>query len=227
MNGKANAWSGALTRACRRGFSLILNLQTGADFGDPVGLRQRIAEMFAALERETRGAGVPVEQILSARFALTAFIDEAINRSDWPGRAAWSNRPLSLEYFNTNRAGDEFFDRLEALRARPEAHGDLLEVYHTCLALGFEGKYALADPRRLQELIEATARDVDRLRGSVGGLSPHWQAPEQAFERFRNEVPLWVFSAVLLAAVFVAFVVFRYLGTSQARDLAESLSRAL
>jgi type VI secretion system protein ImpK len=214
-------------RAARRGFSLIINLQSGHDFGDPEGLRRRIGEMFVAFESETRSAGVAAEDVLTARFALTAFVDEAVNRSDWSGKAAWANRPLSLEYFNTNRAGEEFFDRLEALRRRAEANPDLLEIYHTCLALGFEGKYALADPRQLQELIEATARDVERVRGRVGGLSPHWQAPEQAFARIRNEVPLPVFTAVFLGLVFVAYVVFRYLATTQASDVAESLRRAL
>ena len=219
MSGQA----GALARACRRGFSLILSLQGGRDYGEPDGLRRRIGEMFVALERETREAGVVAEDILTARFALTAFIDEVINRSDWSGRSAWSNRPLSLEYFNTNRAGEEFFDRLDAIRKRPDAHVDLLEIYLTCLTLGFEGKYALADPRQLQQLIESSARELEQVRGRPGALSPNWQPPPQTFEQLKNEVPLWVYTAGFLGVVFVAFVVLRYLSTSQAQDLAKKL----
>ena len=194
--------TGVLSRACRRGFSLILSLQGGRDYGDPDGLRRRIGEMFVALERETREAGVIAEDILTARFALTAFIDEVINRSDWSGRQTWSNRPLSLEYFNTNRAGDEFFDRLDAVRKRPETHTDLLEIYHTCLTLGFEGKFALADPRQLQQLIETSARELEQVRGRPGALSPHWKPPQQTFAQLKNEVPLWVFTSGFLGIVF-------------------------
>ncbi len=219
--------SGALTRASRRGFSLILNLLSGGEFGDPEGLRRRIGEMFVAFERDMREGGVSTEEILSARFALTAFIDEAIGRSEWVGKGSWANRPLSLEYFNTNRAGDEFFDRLKALKQRPEANPDLLEVYYTCMALGFEGMYALSDPRQLQQLLEATARDLERLRGRPADLSPHWQPPEQAFQQLKDEVPLWVFSAVFLGLVFVAFAVLRYLGTSDAQDIANGLTQAI
>src|SRR3990172_1843002 len=76
---------GALVHACRPAFSLILNLLSGGDFGHAPALRTTIGAVFTEMERRTRQAGIPAEEILSARFALTAFIDEAIARSDWPG----------------------------------------------------------------------------------------------------------------------------------------------
>lgn len=216
-----------LPRACRRAFSLILNLLAGGDFGDPEGLRKRIAEMFSSFERDAQDAGIRTEDIFSARFALTAFLDEAINRSDWQGKAVWANRPLSLEQFNTNRAGDEFFDRLDTIRQHPEASPDLLEIYYTCLTLGFEGKYALAEPGKFQQLIEATARDLERVRGRPGLLSPHALPPEQAFEQLKNDVPLWVVAGALAGIVFVIFIVLRVMATTQAQDAADDLIRLL
>jgi type VI secretion system protein ImpK len=212
-----------LTTACQPGFALIMGLLTGSEFGEPTQLRTRISDMFAEMERRTRLAGVSSEDILSARFALTAFIDEAINRSDWRGKTSWSQNPLSLEYFNTNNAGVEFFTNLEALRQRPDAKTDLLEIYYSCLALGFEGKYALSDPRQLQNLIETTARELERIRGRVQGLSPHWEPPEEAFKRLRNELPLWVAAGITAGVLFVIYLVFRFMASGHAEGVAARL----
>ena len=212
-----------LPRACQPGFALIMGLLTGSEFGEPAQLRARISDMFAEMERRTRLAGVLSEDILSARFALTAFIDETINRSDWRGKTIWAQNPLSLEYFNTNNAGVEFFTNLDALRQRPDAKTDLLEIYYTCLALGFEGKYALTDPRQLQNLIETTARELERIRGRVSGLSPHWEPPEEALKRMQNELPLWIVAAAALGAVFIVYLIFRFMASGHAEGIATRL----
>lgn len=212
-----------LPQACQPGFALIMGLLTGSEFGEPAQLRARIGDMFADMERRTRLAGVPSDDILSARFALTAFIDEVINRSDWRGKTAWAQNPLSLEYFNTNNAGVEFFTNFDSLRQRPDAKTDLLEVYYTCVALGFEGKFALSDPRQLQNLIETTARELERLRGRVAGLSPHWEPPEETLKRMRNEIPLWVVAGISVGLVFVIYLVFRFMASGHAEGIAARL----
>jgi type VI secretion system protein ImpK len=212
-----------LPQACQPGFALIMGLLTGSEFGEPTQLRTRIGDMFTEMERRTRLAGISSEDILSARFALTAFIDEAINRSDWRSKTVWAQNPLSLEYFNTNNAGVEFFANLDALRQRPDAKTDLLEVYYTCLALGFEGKYALTDPRQLQNLIETTARELERIRGRISGLSPHWEPPEETLKRMRNELPLWVVAGISSGLVFVVYLVFRFMASGHAEGIASRL----
>ncbi len=212
-----------LTQACQPGFALVLGLITGSSFGELPQLRTRIGEMFAEMERRTRVAGVTSEDILSARFALTAFIDEAINRSDWRGKGDWMRSPLSLEYFNTNNAGVEFFDNLETLRQRPDAHPDLIEVYYTCLALGFEGKYALTDPRQLQNLIETTARELERVKGRAAGLSPHWEPPEAPLLGAHRELSLWVVAGIAFGAIFVIYLIFRFLASGYADSVAARL----
>ncbi len=222
-NQQSRASQMTLPQACQPGFALVMGLLTGSEFGEPGQLRARIGDMFAEMERRTRLAGVSSEDILSARFALTAFIDEAINRSDWRGKTSWAQNPLSLEYFNTNNAGVEFFTNLDALRQRPDAKTDLLEVYYTCLALGFEGKYALTDPRQLQNLIETTARELERIRGRVPGLSPHWEPPEETLKRMRNELPLWVVAGVTVGVFFIVYLVFRFMASGHAESVAARL----
>ncbi|MEW5702027.1 MAG: type IVB secretion system protein IcmH/DotU [Candidatus Zixiibacteriota bacterium] len=218
--------SSPLSHLAQPAFSFILNILSGADLGDPGQLRANIGNVFAGMERRARETGIAAEDILTARFALTAFIDEAIARSDWSGRGIWAQNPLSLEYFSTNRAGTEFFDKLEALRLRPDATADLLEIYHTCLALGFEGKFALADPRQLQALTETSGRELARIHSVSADLSPHWEPPEQVFKQVRESLPLSVIAAGLVGIVFVFFLVLRFLGSGQATSIAAQL-RAL
>jgi len=212
-----------LPEACQPGFALVMGLLTGSEFGEPAQLRARIADMFAEMERRTRLAGISSEDILSARFALTAFIDEVINRSDWRGKPAWAQNPLSLEFFNTNNAGVEFFTNFDALRQRPDAKTDLLEVYYTCVALGFEGKYAISDPRQLQNLIETTARELERIRGRASGLAPHWEPPEETLKRMGNELPLWVVAGISVGAIFVVYLIFRFMASGHAEGIAARL----
>ncbi len=217
--------SATLSKVCERAFSLILTLVQGRDFGDVQQLRANVASMFAGIERDARMASIATEDILSARFALTAFIDEAIARSDWFGKRDWAQRPLALEYFSTNNAGDEFFSRLDELRLRAEARVGVLEVYYTCLALGFEGKYALVDPRQLRSLIEALGRDIERIRGRVIDLSPHWAPPDELLERVKKELPWWAVTLACMVVLFLIFVVLNYLSHSNADDAVRSLSR--
>lgn len=214
-----------LSKACERAFSLILTLVQGRDFGDVQQLRANTGAMFAAIERDAHAAAVTTEDILSARFALTAFIDEAIARSDWFGKRDWAQRPLALEYFSTNNAGDEFFSRLDELRLRPEARVGVLEVYYTCLALGFEGKFALVDPRQLRALIESLGRDIERIRGRVIDLSPHWAPPDELLDRVKKELPWWVVTLACMLVLFLIFVVLNYLSHANADDAVQSLSR--
>ena len=76
--------------------------------------------------------------ILVALYAIVAFMDEQILRSQWSGRQQWMSQPLQLTYFNENTAGEGFFTRMQALEQRPnQAH--VLEIYYLCLALGFRG----------------------------------------------------------------------------------------
>lgn len=208
---------------CQRAFSTIMTMAQSPDLGDIEHLRQRIGDMFGELERKGRDAQILSEEITSARFALTAFVDEAVARSDWHGRKEWESRPLALEYFQTNNAGDEFFDRLEELRRRPDVKAGLLEVYYTCLTLGFEGKYALADPRELRDLIETIGRDLERVRGRVVDLSPRWQPPETQIQRFRSILPMWVVSVACLVVLLIAFVVLRHSSMSHADTMAQQV----
>lgn len=215
--------SQALLDVSQHAFSVIMTLAFGRDLGDPGQLRARVNDVLTDFERDAREAGVSSDDVRSARFALTAFVDETIARSDWFGKAEWASRPLALEHFQTNNAGDEFFDELEKIRQRPDLKTDLLEVYYTCMTLGFEGKYALGDPRQLRDLVGSIKSDLERIRGRVVDLSPHWEPPESTIQRFRREVPLWVVTAACLVILVAVFSILRYSSVQHAHEMAADI----
>ncbi|MBD3299035.1 MAG: hypothetical protein GF341_10295 [candidate division Zixibacteria bacterium] len=216
-----------LTAMSRRAMSMILTLSQGQDLGDPGSLRERVKGTFDQFEHDGREAGLLSEDIRAARFALVAFVDETIAKSDWFGKQEWSNRPLALEYFQTNNAGDEFYDELDKIRSRPDLKTDLLELYYLCLALGFEGKYALADPRQLQDLISSIRSDLERIRGRVVDLSPHWEPPESTMQRLRREIPMWIVTAACFVVLFIVFAILRYASFSHADEMSATIINAL
>ena len=73
-----------------------------------------------------------------ARFAVFAWIDEAIMNSQWEGRQKWQRELLQRQYYQTADAGEAFFDRLNQIGLHQQ---DIREVYYICLAMGFTGQY--------------------------------------------------------------------------------------
>ncbi len=102
-------------------------------------LRSHLLGLLDGFAKHPDAHGLPPDEVEEARFALVAWIDEMLLRSDWSGREEWLREPLQLQLFRTNRAGDEFYEHL----ARLQPHqNQAREVYFLCLVHGFEGQYA-------------------------------------------------------------------------------------
>ena len=113
-------------------------LGSDRDMPPPEQLRQELLGMLQHMVSRCRQAGVPDKETAEVRFAIVAFIDERILKSNWPGRVEWTNRPLQLQLYDTFSAGESFFVRMRAL-LESERESQALEVYYLCLALGFVG----------------------------------------------------------------------------------------
>lgn len=155
---------------------------------DYATVRADVALLIERLEQRARDEGIPREQFDMARFAVFAWVDEAVLCSDWPGAREWLHATLQREHYGTVNAGEEFFERLDAVLrqcggqaqeesplaefARESEHEmvqhcaseEVLEVYTLCLSLGFTGMYFNeGDGGRLEELRrDCLARIVGR-----------------------------------------------------------------
>ena len=76
-----------------------------------------------------------------------------------------------------------------------------------CLLLGFQGKYALEGPEKLNYLTARLGDEIAHLKGKSAGFAPHWARPDAIVNKLRNDVPLWV-----VASLFAFIGMFAYLG---------------
>jgi type VI secretion system protein ImpK len=212
---------------CADLFSFCLHLQRTKDPGDPEALRLKIDEMFRSLEGRARQAEVPEPHVAQAKYAIVAFLDEMILTSDWAAvKEVWSGRPLQLEYFNDFAAGELFFEKLTTLRGvEDQKKLDVLEVYYTCLALGFKGMHGdLQGMEKLKMMIESIGREIrkGRSKSEDNLLSPGWKAPDgtpNLIKRF----PVWVIAVICGALLFILFIVLRLLLNSTINDVRNAI----
>jgi len=97
--------------------------------------QERARQLLDAARDQALAAGKRPEQIQSALFAATAWFDEIVTRNPnwWHAVTA-----LQVSLFNTNNAGNEFFDHLALLGSDDD---EVREIYYHALLLGFVGQY--------------------------------------------------------------------------------------
>ena len=187
---------------------LIVALRGGGKLSDPAALRTRVLDLKSRLENAARDLGFTAPDTDAAAYALVAFTDETVLSMQGATRDLWQSKPLQLELYGRAVAGREFFERLDRLRHDREARIEALEVYHTCLALGFAGQYSLSGPEKIQGLLEEVWRDIAAVRrGGRGALSPHGIRKADADQSRAPGIPAWLSLAVFVPAVMLAWLV--------------------
>ncbi len=149
-----------------------------------------------------RAAGFPDTDLAEARYALVAFIDEQILKSNWPGRNEWMGRPLQLDLYGEYTAGENFFNRMRALLQQGNS-SPALEVYYLCLVLGFRGAYgATGDHRTLTTFYDSARQRVTQAWPATAKLAPHAEPPDRLpARRSSHSAMVAVIVASLLAAI--------------------------
>jgi len=124
-----------------------------------------VQRLLAETESAMRGGGVDAEEYNEARFAVCAWVDEALLGSAWPGKTEWQRDSLQRKYFQTSDAGQEFFERLNRLGQQQR---DAREIYYLCLAMGFKGRFHQDGDVPLLEQLKTS--NLKYLLGSSVGL---------------------------------------------------------
>lgn len=97
-----------------------------------------VTRLLTQSESAARRGQLPQEEYDQAKFAVCAWVDEAILSSGWAHKGLWQREQLQRIHFNTTDAGEEFFERLNALGFHQR---EVRELFYLCLALGFMGRY--------------------------------------------------------------------------------------
>ncbi|MBJ6799965.1 DotU family type IV/VI secretion system protein [Geomonas propionica] len=181
-------------------------------------VKGEIRELLAQAESLSLAAGCDPDQFDQARFIVCAWVDETLLASQWPDRQHWQHEQLQRLFYQTTDAGVEAFERLEALGPQPEVH----EVYCTCLALGFKGRYIGEQGEYLLEQLRCA--QLKRFLGrtdsvpTLDGLSLFPESlpdvPPTATPRPQTDFAITPLSVVLMAAPVILFaimyLVYRY-----------------
>jgi type IV/VI secretion system ImpK/VasF family protein len=197
--------TGQLADLCSGVVKLALSLASERGL-EAEALALRFDRLFADLEQRAARAGVGEAHLRLAIYALCAWIDERILLSELPARRAWAANPLQLRRFDDLAAGDEFYVKLESLRASADPRAvDALEIYALCLALGFRGKLASAPVDRRRLLLEQLAAEIARSR-SAPSMSIH--APGPAEERMPRAA-CWIAPACAIVGLVLCLALIR------------------
>jgi type VI secretion system protein ImpK len=134
-------------------------------------------------------------------------------------------QPLQFRYFGVHLAGEGFFEKIDALRGDVKHNLDVLEVYHLCLALGFEGKFSLGQKDQLRYLANTLGQDIARFRKTPKALSPDWALPDQVSQMLRHEVPLWLYLALFALVCAGVYLTLDWLLAKDVAALSEQISQ--
>jgi type VI secretion system protein ImpK len=190
---------------------LMGRVRTMLSHPDIATLRRQSLEQVREFEERARAAGAAPETVLAARYVLGSAIDEAVLSTPWGNQSEWGEQTLLVTLHRETWGGEKFFDMLKKISGDPGRHIELMELQYVCLALGFAGKYQVADRghARLAEVQSELFRQIRTFRGvPAADLSIHWRGMQDRRNPVIRYVPWWVIAAFTLVVLTGTFIFF-------------------
>lgn len=192
---------------------------------------RKASEAILAFDRAIAPHYSP-EQRRNALYGVCATIDDIAQ--NLPNRttdaAIWAQRSMVVRFFDENIGGDRFWQRVDELLRLPGENLDLIELYHACLAAGFEGRFRREPDgrRRLQEMMGRLYAAIEHVRSlSPLELVPQWKGEKAPAGRpaFWNMIALAAAGGVaVLLLVYLAFLlILMATGDAPTRAMADML----
>jgi type IV/VI secretion system ImpK/VasF family protein len=161
-------------------------------------VRRDLLGIFARMENHAKRDPLLLEPYHQVHYALVALADEVVLTSGWEHAPAWRQALLEERFYNSQHAGSRFFEQARNLDNAPQ---DVVAIFYLCLALGFSGRFAPADP----ELAEVKESLLARLPSKPRIM----EEPDSRRTRQDRRLRGWLWSAavvvVLLAAVIIGW----------------------
>ena len=149
-----------------------------------------------------------------AKYALCATIDDIAQNLPGLGTdgAEWARRSMVVQFFHENIGGDRFWQLVDDMLRHPNDNLDIIELYHGCLASGFEGRFRVMPDgrRRLHEIMARLQGALAHVRGlSMIEMSPRWRGEKAPI----GKLGLWSYVGMAAAAaaafLLVVYIVLR------------------
>ncbi|MFX1678572.1 type VI secretion system protein TssL, long form [Mitsuaria sp. CC2] len=186
-------------------------LRQSARQEDPAALKSALADGLRRFEQTAARLGVTRDRVLAARYVLCTVLDEAAASTPWGGNGVWAGNNLLVQFHDETWGGEKVFRLMQKLATDVAANRDLLQLMYLALALGFEGRYRVADQgaaqvrhlrHRIHELLTSRAEAVPTALSPVG--VPRAEAGNAA-SRLRDGVSVWLVAAVTVAVLALSF----------------------
>ena len=188
---------------------LTAHLRNTVSQPDAADLRVRANRELRLFEQRAREAGVPMELLRPAHYALCATLDDAVLNTPWGSSGDWATRPFSVTLHQDARPGDKFFDQLAQLCREPAKFLPVIELMYVCLSLGFQDR-SRSPARRPADIerVRAETHAIIAANDTAGepALSPQWRGVSAPYRRSRAVVPVWVAASAALAAITGLFL---------------------
>lgn len=192
------------------GFYLVMLIRNGMHVTSAKSFSERLANYLLEFERRAKAGGHPTNDVVDAKYAFSALLDETVLTYERGIRDEWERCPLQLTLFGDQLAGVHFFDRLEKARNAGRERVGVIEVFYICILLGFKGRYRIEQPERLEYLSTQLGSELLHLKGKPDGFAPHWKPTGGAINRIQRQTPTWVIGSVLALAGLLAFTGLRW-----------------
>lgn len=189
---------------------------------------RRVSEAIAQFDRAI-APHYSEEKRQRAKYAVCATTDDVAQNLPGVGTdgAEWARRSMVVQFFQENIGGDRFWQLVDDMLRTPNDNLDQIELYHACLAAGFEGRFRVMPDgrRRLHEIMARLQGALDHVRTlSMVEMAPHWRGETAPV----GKLGLWSLVALAGAAaagvLLLIYIVLRLLLMSSAEDPRQHLA---
>ncbi|WP_368543498.1 type IVB secretion system protein IcmH/DotU [Enterobacter soli] len=196
----------------------------------PEHLFAQVVTDVQAVEQLLQEQGYEPGVIVSFRYILCTFIDEAALGNGWSNKNEWIKQSLLVHFHSESWGGEKVFILLERLMREPTRYRDLLEFLYLCFSLGFRGRYKVANQG--QDEFEQIYRRLHHVLHGLRGDAPFpllHQNQKTAGGRYRLIKRLTIKQILLGGTVVLALVYLFYLLRldAQTQDILHQLNRLL
>jgi type VI secretion system protein ImpK len=208
---------------------LLGRLRVAALRASFASLMEEVAEAIGFFEKDIRSAGISENQANTAKYILCATADDIVQNIPTEDRHVWTQYSMLSRFFGERIGGVRFFEELDRAKQDPLVNYPLLELMHTCLALGFQGIHRTSGGGQvaLQQIQRNLYETLRRVRPKVQrDLSPHWRGQNLPSRALRVQIPLWAVAGVVGVLLFGLFITLRTLLSGGAEATVQALANA-
>jgi type VI secretion system protein ImpK len=161
---------------------------------DPLALRDRVARDLHNFERQAREAGIVMDLLRPAHYALCASFDDVVLNTPWGAASEWGRQTLVATFHPGAQGTDQFFDQLRQMRKAPDKFLPVIELMYFCLSFGFMGRTRQTRGGGELEQVrsEAHAAIATQRQAIDPELSQRWRGVAVPYQPGRHGLPVWV-----------------------------------